>query len=105
MALELCVKCLKCMRRLKRKNIKRLKRFRPQASQASSLKADPDFRQDDGYGATEITLSAGGRIRQDDDSRAVIPDLIRNLCYWQKTQILTFVRMTATGMIPARRIR
>ena len=32
----------------------------------------------------------------DDDSRAVIPDLIRNLCYCQKTQILTFVRMTAT---------
>jgi len=25
------------------------------------------------------------RIRQDDDSRAVIPDLIRNLCYCQKT--------------------
>ena len=25
------------------------------------------------------------RIRQDDDSRAVIPDLIRNRCYCQKT--------------------
>ena len=24
-------------------------------------------------------------FRQDDDSRAVIPDLIRNLCYCQKT--------------------
>mgnify|MGYP006980549084 CR=1 FL=1 len=62
------------MRRLKRKSIKR---FKPQAFQASSFKTDPDFRQND-------------------DSRAVIPDLIRNLCYCQKTQILTFVRMTAT---------
>jgi hypothetical protein len=35
-------------------------------------------------------------IRQNDDSRAVIPDLIQNQCYCQKTQILTFVRMTAT---------
>ena len=42
-------------------------------------------RQNDGWGR-----------HQDDDSRAVIPDLIRNLCYCQKTQILTFVRMTAT---------
>jgi hypothetical protein len=57
------------MRRLKRKNIKRFKRFKPQAFQASSFKADSDFRQND-------------------DSRAVIPDLIRNLCYCQKTQIL-----------------
>jgi hypothetical protein len=40
-------------------------------------------RQNDGWGR-----------HQDDDSRAVIPDLIRNLCYCQKTQILTFVRMT-----------
>jgi hypothetical protein len=30
-----------------RKNIKRFRRFKPQAFQASSLKADPDFRQDD----------------------------------------------------------
>ena len=65
------------MKRLKRKNIKRFRQFKPQAFQASSFKADPDFRQDD-------------------DSRAVIPDLIRNLCYCQKTQILTFVRMTVT---------
>jgi len=36
------------MRRLKRKNIKRFRRFKPQAFQASSFKADPDFRQDDG---------------------------------------------------------
>jgi hypothetical protein len=32
--------------------------------------------------------------RQDDNSRAVIPDLIRNLYYCQKTQILAFARMT-----------
>jgi len=30
-------------------NIIRLKRFKPQAFQASSFKADPDFRQDDGH--------------------------------------------------------
>ena len=49
-----------------RKNIKRFRRFKPQAFQASSFKTDPDFHQDD-------------------DSRAVIPDLIRNRCYCQKT--------------------
>ena len=43
---ESCVKCLKCVRRLKRKNIKR---FKPQAFQASSFKADSDFRQNDSY--------------------------------------------------------
>ena len=29
----------------------------------------------------------------------VIPDLIRNRCYYQKTQILTFVRMTVRGSV------
>ena len=43
------VKCLKCRRSLKCKNIKRFKRFKPQAFQASSFKADPDFRQDDTF--------------------------------------------------------
>ena len=33
----------------KRKNIKRFKRFKPQAFQASSFKADSDFRQNDGH--------------------------------------------------------
>jgi len=52
------------MRRLKRKSIKRFKRFKPQAFQASSFKADPDFRQDDGYvTVTGIILSASGRIK------------------------------------------
>ena len=46
-----------------------------------------------------IQNQADPDFRQDDDSRAVIPDLIRNLCYYQKTQILTFVRMTVTGRL------
>ena len=64
--------------------------------------ADSDFRQNDVYGTvTGIILSTSWRIRQDDDSRAVILNLIQNLCYCQKTQILTFVRMTVTiSVIP-----
>ncbi len=37
---------------------------------------------------TFVRMTATGsarRIRQDDDSRAVIPDSIRNRCYCQKT--------------------
>ena len=84
------------MRRLKRKNIKQFRQFKPPAFPASNFTAAPDFRQDDSYGAVTgsdfrqddgygVILPANWRIRQDDDSRAVIPDLIRNLCYCQKT--------------------
>ena len=40
------------------KNIKRFRRFKPQAFQASSFKADPDFRQDDSYGDDSVRQRA-----------------------------------------------
>ena len=41
-------------------NIIRLKRFKPQAFQASSFKADPDFRQDDNYGDDSRQADSSG---------------------------------------------
>ena len=61
---EFCVKCLKCMRRLKRKNIKRLKRFKPQTFQASSFKADPDFRQDDSQDHRHSELDSESALKK-----------------------------------------
>jgi len=65
------------MRRLKRKSIKRFRRFKPQALQASSFKTD-SVRQ-------PCTVLVQGQLadRQNDNSRAVIPDLIRNLSQCQ----------------------
>jgi hypothetical protein len=45
------------MKRLKRKNIKWFRQFKPQAFQASSFKADPDFRQDDAFVRMTATIS------------------------------------------------
>ena len=53
------------MRRLKRKNIKRFKRFKHQVFQASSLKTDPDFHQDDTFYTITVILTIrqrAGRI-------------------------------------------
>ena len=61
------------------------------------VRACPEFNS--GMTVTGVILSTSWRIRQDDDSRAVILNLIQNLCYCQKTQILTFVRMTVRGSV------
>ena len=46
--------------------------------------------------AEEVRMTARG-VRMT-NLETVIPDLIRNLCYWQR-QILIFIRMTITIIV------